>query len=199
MRSFQGWLVFAMLLGTMAYAIAEEVTLTTLYPSPRGMYAQLRVRDGVTIGRSFFNTNAGRDGLIVEGRVGIGTATPEHELDLEGTGRMRHLILPGGVEGQFLRSDAEGNATWASLPAMAPAEATAPIETPKQDDSGVLRGSCAFSNAPKSKATCAAVPPAKCAPATPNPPYTCECEAGYDAVMTGVVSPTAQIWTCRTQ
>ena len=42
---FQGWVVVALLLGTAAYAIAQEqITLTTYYPSPRGVYDELRAR-----------------------------------------------------------------------------------------------------------------------------------------------------------
>ncbi|MBI3324224.1 MAG: hypothetical protein HYZ92_02995 [Candidatus Omnitrophica bacterium] len=40
----QGWMVAVLLLGTAAYALAEEITLTTYYPSPRGVYDQLRAR-----------------------------------------------------------------------------------------------------------------------------------------------------------
>ena len=32
-----GWMVVLLLHGTMAYALAEEITLTTSYPSPRGV------------------------------------------------------------------------------------------------------------------------------------------------------------------
>ena len=41
-RSTERWLVVALLFVTAAYAVAEEVTLTTYYPSPRGVYEQLR-------------------------------------------------------------------------------------------------------------------------------------------------------------
>ncbi|MBI3320366.1 MAG: hypothetical protein HYZ89_07270, partial [Candidatus Omnitrophica bacterium] len=49
-RGVRGWMVLAILLGTMAYAIAEEITLTTYYPSPRGVYKELRVMGPVGIG-----------------------------------------------------------------------------------------------------------------------------------------------------
>lgn len=47
----KGCIVPLLLLGTMAYAIAEEITLTTYYPSPRGVYDQLRTAGNVQIGR----------------------------------------------------------------------------------------------------------------------------------------------------
>ena len=40
------WLILILLLITATYAIAEDVTLTTYYPSPRGVYAQLRIGVG---------------------------------------------------------------------------------------------------------------------------------------------------------
>ncbi len=46
----QSWMVALLLLGTMAVALAEELTLTTYYPSPRGMYDELRTAGNVAIG-----------------------------------------------------------------------------------------------------------------------------------------------------
>lgn len=61
----------ALLLGAAAYAIAEERTLTTYYPSPRGVYKELRTTD---------NTFLAMEG----GSVGIGTITPAQKLQVEG-------------------------------------------------------------------------------------------------------------------
>ena len=36
--SVKPWLVVGLLLGTAVYALAEDLTLTTYYPSPRGVY-----------------------------------------------------------------------------------------------------------------------------------------------------------------
>ena len=47
----KGWMVVLLLGGTMAYALAEELTLTTYYPSPRGVYQELRTQGDVAIGR----------------------------------------------------------------------------------------------------------------------------------------------------
>jgi len=46
----RSWLVPLLLLGTMAYALAEELTLTTYYPSPRGVYQELRTTGNVQVG-----------------------------------------------------------------------------------------------------------------------------------------------------
>lgn len=48
----KGWLVLILLLGTLGYALAEEITLTTYYPSPRGMYDELRTAGNVQGGLS---------------------------------------------------------------------------------------------------------------------------------------------------
>jgi|GEM_PF-5979490 len=37
------WLVVVLLLGTVAYVLAEDLTLSTYYPSPRGVYKELAV------------------------------------------------------------------------------------------------------------------------------------------------------------
>ncbi len=44
------WIAPVLLLGTMAYALAEELTLTTYYPSPRGVYNELRTTGKVSVG-----------------------------------------------------------------------------------------------------------------------------------------------------
>ena len=44
------WLTLVVLLGTAVYAIAEDLTLVTYYPSPRGVYNELRTRGNVQIG-----------------------------------------------------------------------------------------------------------------------------------------------------
>ena len=46
----KGWMVVVVLMGTLTYALAEEITLTTYYPSPRGVYNELRTAGNVQIG-----------------------------------------------------------------------------------------------------------------------------------------------------
>ena len=48
----KGWLIAGLLLGTAVYALAEDITLTTYYPSPRGVYDELRTSGDVKIGDS---------------------------------------------------------------------------------------------------------------------------------------------------
>ncbi|MBI2885112.1 MAG: hypothetical protein HYY15_02950 [Candidatus Omnitrophica bacterium] len=44
------WGVPLALLGVTAYALAEDLTLTTYYPSPRGVYKDVRVTDRLAVG-----------------------------------------------------------------------------------------------------------------------------------------------------
>ena len=63
------------LLGATLVAIAEEITLTTSYPSPRGVYQQLRATQDTWL--AYDTTPPGPY------RVGIGTTSPSAKLDLE--------------------------------------------------------------------------------------------------------------------
>jgi hypothetical protein len=85
--NLKGGMVLVFLLGVAAYCLAEEMTLTTYYPSPRGVYDQLRVT----------------------GNLGIGTNDPLAKLDVNGTLR----ITDGSqASGRVLTSDANGLASW---------------------------------------------------------------------------------------
>ncbi len=49
-RRLHHWLWLFVLMGVVAYALAEDLTLTTYYPSPRGVYKELRTSGDVAIG-----------------------------------------------------------------------------------------------------------------------------------------------------
>ena len=107
MTRLNGWLVVGVLLGTAIYAIAEEITLTTYYPSPRGVYQELKTAGDLIVG-DITNPPGARlhvvqegttapalrvddelsdtSPLVVddEGNVGIGTASPTQKLDVIG-------------------------------------------------------------------------------------------------------------------
>ena len=101
----KGWvsgIAFGLLLGTMVAAVAEDITLTTYYPSPRGVYQTLRSTGQTTL------AEAG-------GNVGIGTAAPTTTLHVVGSARITGVLqLEGGGPSadRILTSDASGNATW---------------------------------------------------------------------------------------
>lgn len=70
-RSTERILLALLLSLTAVYAIAEEVTLTTYYPSPRGVYQELRAM----------------------GNLGVGTMTPQEELHVAGNQNDREGVL----------------------------------------------------------------------------------------------------------
>ncbi|MCK9431654.1 MAG: tail fiber domain-containing protein [Candidatus Omnitrophica bacterium] len=77
------------------FLFAEEITVTTYYPSPYGVYSELRAKkmaigdDYIDSGNYTWETVDGDGGevdlntdLIVEGNVGIGKAIPEAKLEV---------------------------------------------------------------------------------------------------------------------
>ena len=100
--SLKTYAIVALLLGTLGYALAEEVTLTTYYPSPRGVYNQLlatsmtaqtitltppgnlSVSGSLAVGPG---ASLGTPGAAAfTGHVGIGTTAPgEAQLEIKGS------------------------------------------------------------------------------------------------------------------
>ncbi len=102
--------VVLMLAGGAASVCAEDVTVSTYYPSPRGVYQELRVANNtqlamqggaVLIGQ---NPPAGAERVRVDGSVRV-----SNNAVIEGVVR-----IEGGSPGsnKVLVSDANGNATW---------------------------------------------------------------------------------------
>jgi len=83
------------LLASNSSALAETVTFTTYYPTPFGVYQELRARK-MAIGDTYYDSSAHcwsgcafpdidiNADLVVEGRVGIGTMTPTESLEIVG-------------------------------------------------------------------------------------------------------------------
>jgi hypothetical protein len=72
----------------------EDITLTTYYPSPHGVYQELRSKR-MAIGDNYINSNYGWSStaanpidadadLVVEGNIGVGTIAPNTKLDVDG-------------------------------------------------------------------------------------------------------------------
>ena len=88
MKAIKHWLIPAVLLGTMAYAVAEDFTLTTYYPSPRGVYKELRSTDA---------TYLATDSASVTANVGIGTTNPQAKLQVGGGASAACIIIDDNV------------------------------------------------------------------------------------------------------
>ncbi len=142
------WLVPVLLLGIAAYAIAEDLTLTTYYPSPRGVYNELRTSGDVAIGttaapsarlhvigaggiqhpfRVEDTPETGGDltpfEINSDGQVGIGTATPASGIKLHVVGIVRMDGLQLGTSatpGQVLTTNSVGVGTWQASSGAAP-------------------------------------------------------------------------------
>ena len=93
--------------------VNETITLTTYYPSPHGVYKELRSKQ-MAIGQTYYNSSVvpigANDSLIVEGNVGIGTNTPGVELDVVGD-----VQLSGDLKAN---SNARDGCHWVNLPHM---------------------------------------------------------------------------------
>jgi len=88
----------------------EEISITTYYPSPVGIYKELRAKR-MAIGDSFYNSShycwegsctvsvdSDAD-LVVEGKVGIGTTDPEKELHVAGDAEIEGGVVIGNPTG----------------------------------------------------------------------------------------------------
>jgi len=86
--------------------VEETFTISTYYPSPYGVYKELRAQR-MAIGDNYYGSdycwegsctnqiNADTD-LVVEGRVGIGTVSPLYQLHLKGVRYISPPIPPVG-------------------------------------------------------------------------------------------------------
>ena len=74
-------LVFVFLSATITFA--ENITITTYYPAPFGIYKELRT-ESLSIGSSYWKNVIPNNGLIVQGNVGIGTPTPKTKIGQSG-------------------------------------------------------------------------------------------------------------------
>ena len=105
--AWREWFVVGVLLATTAYVVAEELSLTTCYPSPKGAYQTLS-----STSSSHFATYEGGVGIgtadpgtaklaVMGGNVGIGTTNPgDFRLDvLSANGPIRISRASHGVGG----------------------------------------------------------------------------------------------------
>ena len=130
-RWLKSGLVIALLLGTAFYALAEDITLTTYYPSPRGVYQELRTSGDMVVGsisgapgarlhviqddpasavpvfRADDEANDTTPFLVdANGNVGIGTTTPSEKLEL--TGALKLTPIAGAHPGPSMYASTTG-------------------------------------------------------------------------------------------
>ena len=93
----------------LTFALPEDITITTYYPAPFGVYNELRSKK-MAIGDTYYDSSQhcwpggpcsfpdidANTNLIVEGNVGIGTAGPARKLHVEGGGQIS-LLQSGSV------------------------------------------------------------------------------------------------------
>ena len=111
-------------LSSFAQTEEEEETLTiaTYYPAPYGIYNEMRAKkmavgDNYLSGSAYpWDTGGGCAGneicnadLVVEGNVGIGTASPDESLQVNGKIKM---VDGNQAAGKVLTSDANGTGSW---------------------------------------------------------------------------------------
>ena len=114
-RQWGHWLVLGGLLSVTAYAMAEDITLTTYYPSPRGMYEELRTTGAVYFeGGSGDADNSGtRDSAdatvmlqYLDGLLPLMPIPQKAQADMDGDGRITRddVTMVLGMEAGFFAS-----------------------------------------------------------------------------------------------
>ncbi len=103
-------LISTLLFSNYYLSFSQELTITTYYPSPVGIYKELRAKR-MAIGDNFYDpshycwegsctvsVDSDAD-LIVEGKVGIKTENPQEELHVAGDTEIEGGVVIGNPEG----------------------------------------------------------------------------------------------------
>ena len=107
-RSIRGLMAVGLLLGTVTYAVAEDMILTLHYPVPLGVYEEIRTRSNTYL--------AINQAIVPPARVGMGTTAPQKTLWIVGNATFQgplRMTAGGPVANAVLvAKDAAGNAAW---------------------------------------------------------------------------------------
>lgn len=93
--------------GIWGLAWADDVTISTYYPSPSGVYLQL-VSQTLGVGNNAPDPATSPGNVWIAGKVGIGTTTPQAELEVTDTLRLKPVSLgevDSTVEGAIYYND----------------------------------------------------------------------------------------------
>ena len=99
-------LISTLLFSNYYLSFSQELTITTYYPSPVGIYKELRAKR-MAIGDNYYNPSRYSWGseipsdadLIVEGKVGIKTENPQEELHVAGDTEIEGGVVIGNPTG----------------------------------------------------------------------------------------------------
>src|SRR5436190_22385567 len=109
---------FSLLFSTLCLVVnAQNVGIGSVAFTPLNM---LDIKGNMVVGSTYSGTNtAPPNGLLVEGRTGIGTTSPGEMLDVTGNVRFSGALMPNnqaGNAGQVLTSQGAGTAPlWTTL------------------------------------------------------------------------------------
>jgi len=71
------------ILAPLIVAFPEDITITTYFPSPYGVYANLRSNQ-LAVGSGYRSSTISDGTLIVQSKIGVATNNPQYEMDVNG-------------------------------------------------------------------------------------------------------------------
>jgi hypothetical protein len=80
------------ILAPLIVAFPEDITITTYFPSPYGVYANLRSNQ-LAVGSGYRASPISDGTLIVQSRIGIATPNPGYEVDVNGNIATNNILL----------------------------------------------------------------------------------------------------------
>lgn len=128
MNKFFTTLVISLCLVLGSFLLAssdEQLTITTYYPSPYGVYATLRSNKMAVGTTAAYTTGFIPDNdLIVEGRIGIANSAPAYPLDVNGNIAASNIYLKPPINKWV------GSMSWCTRMSYGPASGTTSCVAP---------------------------------------------------------------------
>lgn len=124
----------------------EQITITTYYPAPFGIYRELRA-DQMAIGSNYRTTALANGRLIVEDRIGIGVTAPTHKFEANmGNNSNFFRVDTDNNIGVEMRSGSSGGTPYIDFSNDASSDYDFRIIMGGNDDLSVTGGRTTFSN-----------------------------------------------------